>query len=170
MAKSSFLFCALSCFILSSGCTEDDANNPVLGNWKLTSWSITIPLDMNLDGIANTNLLMETECEVNEKLIFDKHGVVTSKDTYNPELKVSLIDDTTDIYKVEEMCSEGSIGFATEYIQIGAESISLNGKVGVVHQGKLTFVYNGAIPVYNENYTEIVDKKDLILIYDKSGS
>ncbi|MBJ7881806.1 hypothetical protein [Gelidibacter salicanalis] len=167
MRKSLCLLCFSICIFVCSACSTDDINNPILGSWKLTSWSIAIPFDLNSDAKFNTNLLDETNCEVNEVLSFDTHSLVASKNTFNPELTVSLKDGTSDKYIIKESCAEGAIGFATEYTQINAQSVSFNGAAGSVTVSTLTMVYKDAIKVYNEALTEVLETKDLTLVYEK---
>lgn len=167
MKKSLCLLFLSVCFFVCSACSKDDVKNPIIGNWKLTAWSIEIPFNLNNDATFSTNLLDETTCEVNEILRFDTNGLVTSNDTFNPELKVRLKDGTSDVYMITETCAEGAIGFATEYNQVNDQSIGFNGVVAVVTGSKLTVVYEGAIKVYNEALTEIIATKDLTLVYEK---
>jgi hypothetical protein len=167
MKRSLCLLFLSVCFVVSSACSKDDVKNPIIGNWKLTSWSIKIPLDLNSDATFSTNLLDETICEVNEILSFDKNGIVTSSDTFNPELKVRLKNGTSDVYMITETCAEGSVGFATEYEQINDQRVGFNGVFAVVTGTKLTVVYKDAVMVYNEALTEVVATKDLTLVYEK---
>lgn len=167
MNKSLYLLFFSVCFIVCSACSKDDDKNPIVGNWKLKSWSIEIPINLKTDTSFSTNLLDETNCEVNEILSFDKNGLVTSHNTFNPELKVRLKDGTTDIYLISETCAEGTIGFAAEYKQITDQSVGFNGVVAVVTGATLTVVYEDAFKVYNEAFTEVVDTKDLTLVYEK---
>lgn len=167
MKKSICLFLLSLCFVICSACTDDDINNPIIGNWKLTSWSIGIPIDINSDTEFSINLLDETQCNPNETLSFDKNGLVTSNDTFNPEIQVSLEEGTSDNYIVKEVCAEGIIGFATEYTQVNDQSVGFNNVVAVTNGTTLTVVYKDAINVYNEALTEVISKKDLTLVYEK---
>ncbi|WP_299390427.1 hypothetical protein [uncultured Gelidibacter sp.] len=168
MKKSFFLLLISTCFLVFSSCSNDDASNPVIGSWKLITWSIAIPVDLNSDSKFSTNLLDEIACDANEILSFDAHGLAYSSNTFNPELSISLKDDTSDEYIIDVTCDEGSIGFATEYAQIGQESVSFNDAVGVVSGSRLSIVYPNAIKVYNETFTEVVETKNLTLIYEKN--
>lgn len=167
MKKSLCLLFLSVCFIVCSACSKDNDKNPIIGNWKLTSWSIEIPFNLKKDTTFSTNLLDETDCEVNEILSFDNNGLVTSNDTFNPELKVRLKNGTSDDYMITETCAEETIGFATEYKQITDQSVGFNGVVAVVTGTKLTVVYKDAIKVYNEALTEVLGMKDLTLVYEK---
>ncbi len=153
------------CFLVSLSCSNDDFTNPVIGHWELVTWSVDIPFELDNDMISSSNYLDKTACNVNETLTFDKNGTVTSRDTFNPEITISLKEDTSDIYIVEEICAEGSIGFSTSYAQVNNQNIELNGAVGLVETKKLTLVYPNAIKIYNEALTDVIENKNLTLVY-----
>lgn len=155
------------CFIICSSCSKDGDKNPVVGNWELIAWTVNIPFDLDNDLDPSLNFLDKTACNVNETLSFDHKGNVTSKDTFNPEITIRLKEGTSDVYFVEEICAEGSIGLSTSYVQIDNQKIELNGAIGIVASQKLTLVYADAIKIYNETLTEVIESKDLTLVYLK---
>lgn len=154
------------CFIISFGCSKDSNKKPIVGTWELVSWMVDIPLEVENDLISNSNYLERTTCEVNETLTFDDFGNVTSDNTFSPKITISLKDDTSG-YIIDEVCTEGKIGFSTEYLQIDDRKIELNGATGVLADKQLTLVYTNAIKIYNASLTEVIDNKDLTLIYVK---
>lgn len=157
------------CFIICSSCSNDDAKHPVIGDWELIIWTVDIPFDLENDLVPTSNFLDTTACSVNEILTFDNNGIVTSDDTFNPEITISLKDGTSDVYFVNEVCAEGIIGFSTSFIQVNNQNVELNGAVGIVTSEKLTLVYKDAIEIYNEALTEVIESKDLTLVYMKKG-
>lgn len=154
-------------FIIFSSCSNQDDKNAMVGNWKLIAWTVGIPFDLDAEVTPSSNFLDKTACKVNEILTFSINGIVTSNDTFNPEITIRLKDGSSNIYLVKEMCAEGSIGFSTSYDTVDKNHIELNGAVGIVKSNKLTLVYIDAFKVYNEALTEVIDHKDLTLVYVK---
>lgn len=155
------------CLIISSSCSNDDDKKPVVGNWKLTTWTVDIMFDLDDDIAPSSNFLNKTICNVNETLTFDKNGIVTSNESFNSDVTISLKDGTADGYIIKEVCSEGSVGFATSYNQVDKHKVELNGAVGIVENQKLTLVYADAVKIYNEALSQVIDTKDLTLVYVK---
>lgn len=156
-----------ACFILSSGCSDNNNKNPIVGTWELVSWTVDIPFEIENKVTTNLNFLEKTTCKVNETLTFDHLGNVTSEDTFSPKITIRLKDDLSNNYIIDEICAEGIIGFSTEYLQIDDKNIEFNGAEGVFTARELTLVYANAIKIYNEALTEIIDNKDLTLVYSK---
>lgn len=154
-------------FFLCLSCCKDDVTNPVLGTWKLSTWTIDIPFDSNSDGKSSTNYLNYTNCSVNETLKFDSNGFVTSDETFNPELTISLKDGSSNEYMVNEICSEGEIGFSSSFDQPDGSQLMFNDAEGIIQNKELTVTYPQAIKIYNESLTEVLETRDLVLIYKK---
>ena len=166
--KISFRILFISvCFIIYTSCAGDGSKNPIHGDWELIAWNVGIPFDLNNDVAPSLNLLDKTTCDVNETLTFDKNGTVTSDNTFSPEITISLKDSTSDVYFFKEICADGSIGFSTSYTQVNNQSVELNGATGTVESQKLTLVYTDAVKIYNEALTEVIDSKNLTLVYAK---
>ena len=93
-----FVF-ALVCF---SSCSTDDSqdsnDSSITGVWKLTAWNVEEGFDINNDGTISTNLLNEIDCSRNETLFFDNKGVVSLNTTFNPDLDIFVLDDSTREY------------------------------------------------------------------------
>lgn len=164
--KSRLLLLSIGCMLCLS-CCKDDVENQVIGTWRLASWSVEIPFDSQVNGNDNTNFLNYTNCEVNELLRFDANGIVTSKNTFNPQITISLLDGNANDYAVNEICAEGEIGFSSEFEQPDDTRIIYNGGEGKVLNNELTVIYPKAIEIFNASLTEVVERKDLILIYKK---
>ena len=74
-----FLFAICFVFIFASCSNNDDGNVfdmvSLAGTWELTSATVALPVDLNMDGNASTNLLEELSC-------FDNEIVVNNDNTY----------------------------------------------------------------------------------------
>ncbi|MBO3098858.1 hypothetical protein [Gelidibacter pelagius] len=162
------LFFTFSLILLLSS-SKNEVRNPVIGAWELTTWTVGIPIALNDNAQFTTNLLDQTSCDVNEILSFDSNEIVISEDSFSPNVTIRLKDGTSDVYLVEETCAEGAIGYATDYSQDTNGDIQFNGTVGVVTNNRLTVIYKNAIKIYNEALTEVIESKDLTLIYTKKG-
>jgi hypothetical protein len=158
------LVCFASC---STEDVQDSNNSSITGVWKLTAWNIDGGFDMNNDGTVSTNLLNEMDCSRNETLFFDNNGVVSLNTTFNPDLNIALLDDTTNTYSFNVACdTEGVISLATEYtlndavLMIGESEAQIEGN-------KISLVFEDRIKIYNEDFTEVIEAKDLTLVYIK---
>lgn len=167
MKKFTLTLCLLIECVLSVACSNDETtDSSIVGTWQLTTWTINIPMDLNNDSITSTNLLDEATCDNNETLVFESNGTVSSNSTYNPQVNISLLESTDD-YLWDVVCdTEGTIGLAGSYTQ-NNNSITLFNTTAVVSDNQLTIVYENAIDIYNEDFTQVVTKKDLTLVYTK---
>lgn len=137
------------------------------GTWKLTAWSVNIPVDLNNDVISSTNLLDEIDCVINETLVFDNDGIVVSNLTFNPKVNISLINSETNSYEFSVECdTEGVIATASSYTKSN-NTIIINNRVSHIDDNELTMVFENAIEVYNEDFTAVIAIKDLTLVYTK---
>lgn len=164
---SSFILPIIACFLTVS-CSKDKTEElSVVGSWKLSSWSVGIPLDLDRDGVASSNLLNESTCVNNEILTFEENGVVTANSSYNPNVVISLSGEVDEMYVFDVQCdTSGSIGSSGTFIQNGT-IISVFESTGNFSNNKLTIIYENAINVYNEDVTEIVEIRDLTLVYTR---
>jgi len=168
--KNTMTFIILACVLMfSTSCSKDDleTNNPsVVGVWKLSSYDIGISVDIDKDDKRNTNILNEIDCEVNEELVFKSNGTVASNDSFHHIIDISKSNLTNDyIFNVE--CSEGYISTATSYVKESNTRIEFNGIVSTINSNQLTRVFENAIEIYNEDFTEVVEVKNLTLVYTK---
>jgi hypothetical protein len=162
-----FIFCMASVIFTSCSSDGGDGDTSIVGTWKLTTWSINMPLDLNNDGVSSTNLLDEVGCTNNETLVFEANGVISSNDSFNPKIAVILLDDTANDYVFDIVCAEGVIGFATSYTQTNDNTVVFNDKESTISGHQLSCVYEDAIKIYNEDLTEVVATKNLTLVYTK---
>lgn len=88
-------------------CSDDDDNNVSLtGTWKLTSATLSEPVDFNNDGTASTDFMAETGCLDNSTITFtdDVASAIVNVQTLN----IRQQNDGT--YIVE--CREAETGYA----------------------------------------------------------
>ena len=153
--------------LFTSCSTDNDDNESVVGEWRLTSYNIASEFDINSDGVFSTNILDEIECANNETLIFESNGVMSSNATFNPTIDIILLDEITNEYTFNVVCdSEGIISFASEYSQNG-EIISYSNKEASIQGNQLYVVFESAIKVLSKDLLQVVSTEDLILTYTK---
>lgn len=159
------LVCYTSC---SSEDNQETDSNPLTGVWELTAWNIDGGFDINNDGTVNTNLLNEIDCARNETLFFDDNGVVSLNTTFNPDLDIILLDPLLNLYSFNVTCdTEGIISLATSYTRSG--EIIYVGEIEAYYDGtEISIVFEDRLEVYNADLSEIVETKDLTLVYQKN--
>lgn len=168
------LLLSLCCAILlvsftscSTDDTQDSNDSSIVGVWTLNAWNIEDGLDMNNDGITSTNLLDEIDCSRNETLFFDKNGVVSLNTTFNPDLNISLLNSETNTYNFDITCdTDGIVSLATEYT-IENSMITIGESVAEIEGGQIFLVFEDRIKIYNEDFTQVIETKDLTLVYNK---
>ena len=147
-------------------CAEDNSSNYQIGKWDLVSYSVGISIDLNNDTIFNENLLDEINCKNQETLVFED-DIVSDNKTFNPDIKISLINAENKQYDFKVECdTQGVIGFATDYTK-SADTITFQNRISIIKGNTLTRVLKDNIVIYNAEGTEVVDKKDLTLVYKK---
>ncbi|WP_372756602.1 hypothetical protein [Mariniflexile sp.] len=151
--------------LLVTSCTTDADDNTIEGIWTLTEWNISEGFDIDGDGVTNRNILNEIECVNNETLVFESNGTVTSKNTFNPNITIALLNGTSNDYVFDVACDEiGVISFASTFT-INGNQVLINDGVATLNGDTLSCIFVDAIKIYNEAYTEVVATKDLILVY-----
>lgn len=151
-----------------SSCSNDDTldtNNTVVGEWKLTTWSIDVPINLNDDDIFSYNLLDEINCSNNETFVFENNGQVSNNDTFNAKIDIKKIEETNR-YDFSIECGEGYVSYATTYTQ-NSNIVDFQDIESVISGNTLTRVFENAIEIYNEDFTEVIETKNLTLIYTK---
>jgi hypothetical protein len=166
MIKKHALLLALVSVIFAS-CSKDEINenSKVIGSWTLTNYEIGVSVDIDKNGSESFNLLEELECENKEVLIFEANGTVSSNDTFNPNIAISKLDISDD-YVFDVECAEGIISFATSYV-LDNNTVEFSDKTSNISGNTLTRVFENAIEIYNEDFSEIQETRNLTLIYTK---
>ena len=162
------LFSTLVFSFLVSACSNDDSDvSSVEGVWKLTAYNVADGFDVNSDGIKNINLLNEMECLNNEVLVFESNGSMHSSSTFNPVIQIYTLNEVTNEYAFNVECDiEGVISYATSYSQKG-NTITFNNHNASVSDNQLYIVFEDAIEIFNSDFTKILAREDLTLVYAK---
>ena len=171
MNKLLLYLCFASVLVFFTSCSSDDVqdsnNNAIIGVWKLTAWNVDEGFDINQDGVVSNNLLNEIDCTRNETLFFDDQGVVSLNTTFNPDLDITLLDESTREYSFNVACdTEGVISLATTYT-IDDSIIMIGESEATIQDNQIFLVFEDRIKVYNEDLTQVVATKDLTLVYTK---
>jgi hypothetical protein len=153
--------------IVLVSCSDETIDMSAVGSWKLTGYNVAGGFDINNDGIKSVNLLDEFDCENNETLTFELNGVVSSIETFNPEINIVLVDEATNEYAFNVTCDlEGVIGFAANYSQNG-KIVYYNNKIASIIENEMTVVFEDAIEIFNADVSQVVATQDLTLVYTK---
>lgn len=161
-----FILCIL---LMNYSCSKEEVSDSsrLVGSWKLTSYAIDLPLDLNEDGLKSLNLLEELSCESNEILTFDANGLMSATNTFQHEINVSLATPMPKDYDATVICAEGQIGFAAEYSQPNAASVVFNTLEATLEGSALTRTVTSGFNIYNEDFSEVIETKTITLIYTK---
>ncbi len=149
-------------------CSSDDSNlTSIEGIWKLVAYNVGEGFDINNDGIKSINLLEEIGCTNNEELLFESTGVVYTNASFNPGIKIYIVNEETNAYAFNIVCdTEGVISFASNYIQ-KENTIAFNNHNAVISNNQLYIVFQDAIGIYNSDFTKVLRRVDLTLVYSK---
>lgn len=171
------LIAVFGLLFLAVACTNDeDIYNPIepftiVGSWKMVSIEVVTPIDLNGDGIAGTDLMEESNCYQNERLIFGLDNTGVNLSTSYLELTVN-IDFPTDA-EVESECiqesentnfsylyDEGMITITDEFGDIMTGSVNPNKEmIFVIPNGQVYFDEDFEV-VLTENLTITFVKED----------
>ena len=160
---------ALVCFTSCSTDNDDDLiNADIIGVWELTAWNVDGGFDINNDGTVNTNLLNEIDCSHNETLRFDNKGFVSLNTTFNPDIDIALLNETTREYSFNVTCdTEGVISLATAYTRV-ENTIMFGNSEALLEDNQISITYRDRIEIFNLDITpQVVETKDLTLVYTK---
>lgn len=158
----------LICLALFSSCKEKDNSkqSQVFGDWRLTGYSIGEAFDLNNDGVSHLNLLNEINCENKDVLKFETTGIVSSSASYNPTIAVSKMA-AGNAYVFDVNCATGVIGFATDFVWVSDQIFKFNGREFSIINNSFTRIVTDEVKIYDENLSEIIETRDLILTYSK---
>lgn len=158
------LYCILVAVFLHSLSFSQKKNN-YTGQWQLVSWSIGLEMDLNNDKDYSLNLIEETNCKNNETLTISSNGTLKSTNTFNPTVNIS---NRNSKYIFSEKCNKGSIGFSNAFtFESNDIQLDTGGKYKLTEEGNLLRVFEGAINVFNSDFSEILETRDLVLTYKK---
>ncbi|OAB80508.1 lipocalin family protein [Cochleicola gelatinilyticus] len=87
----------LAIALVITSCSSDDDNGgetaSLVGTWKMTSFGGESTIDIDMDGSASSNLLIETNCYQNETLTFADNGTGVSTSTSYAEITLDISSD-----------------------------------------------------------------------------
>lgn len=156
----------IAILLVFTSCATEPIEETIDSTWRLTAWNLDIPMDLNGDGVFSLNLLDEITCSSDEELVFNNQGAVISNNTFNPQVNV-VFDKFSKDYQVNVECdTEGSIGMATNYMLSG-DKIIFNNKAATIKGDELIMVFKEAVNVYNQDLTQVIEEKDITLVYRK---
>lgn len=156
------------CLVFLNSCAKEEVKtkSQVIGEWKLASYSIGAAFDVDKDGTSQLNLLNEIDCVNSEILKFETTGILSSNETYNPTIEISKSEiDNTYNFSIE--CQEGVISFATSFSQIDVDTFQFNDKEFTIVNNSFNILLVDEVIIYNEDFTAILETRDLVLTYSK---
>ncbi|MBU3821717.1 hypothetical protein KO566_06565 [Flavobacteriaceae bacterium XHP0103] len=149
-----------------TSCSTEPIEEAIDSKYKLASWTVNLPVDLNNDGISSLNLLDEITCSNDEVLVFNTQGNVLSNNAFNPEISI-VFDKFTKNYQFNVECDvEGNIGLAANYTLSG-DKIIFNNNMATIKGDKLIMIFKKAVNVYSKDFTQVLEEKDLTLVYHK---
>ncbi|MEC3908360.1 hypothetical protein VOI54_15120 [Tamlana sp. 2201CG12-4] len=158
------LVCVASC---SSDDVQNENDSNIQGVWKLSAWNIVGGFDMNNDGVVHTNLLNEIDCTKNETLLFEPNGIVSLNTTFSPDIEIALLDEETNTYSFDVTCdTEGIISLATSY-KVNGNHVEIGEIDALIEGNQISIVFEKSLEIYNSDLTQIIETKDLTLVYVK---
>lgn len=154
--------------LLLFACSSDDSKlTSVEGVWQLVAYNVPEGFDINNDGIKSINILQEIGCANNEVMVFESTGVVYTDASFNPLIQIYILNEVTNEYAFNVECdTEGVISLATNYTQKG-NTITFNKHSASVMHNHLYIIYEDAIEIFNADFTKVLAREDLTLVYSK---
>ena len=159
MKKLSLIFLIIISFL---SCNNE---NNIYGEWQLKSWDIGVDMDLNKDAIKSSNLLDEVECNNDEVLTLKQNNTLASVNTFSPVIKIFKLNSD---YMFNIECSEGSLGYASAFkVEVDKVLLDQGGEFTTGENNQLTRIFKKAVKIYNSDFSEVLETKDLILTYTK---
>ncbi|WP_299126968.1 hypothetical protein [uncultured Winogradskyella sp.] len=176
MKKLIFTLFSLASLVLITSCESDDdastnSDASIEGTWLLTAWNSSIPLDLNNDGTASTNLLDEVNCLTNETIVFDANGGAVVNSTSFLDLEIFVESGTTDSFEFEVNCEFEDETFALAYTRVDNPVIlteigESEGFVGTLNGNELNLDLEEEFEIYDDEF-EVAGTIDLNIVYTK---
>lgn len=159
------------CILAFTSCSSEDIENPnnssIVGVWELTAWNVVNGFDFNNDGIISTNLLNEINCTKEETLVFEANSVVSLNTTFKPDIEIAQSNSINSEYSFNINCdTDGVVSLATSYTFDG-NNIVFGETIASIDGNQITIVFMDTIEIYNEDVTEVIETRDLTLVYTK---
>ena len=107
--KNLLRLCTIAITLFFASCTSNDdgdTSNGLEGTWIMTSFDVGEAYDLNGDGTANSDVIVETGCYQNETIDFnpDNTGVITNRTFL--DLQVDIVVGTTDEVTYSYTCED----------------------------------------------------------------
>ncbi|TCK68920.1 hypothetical protein DFQ05_0430 [Winogradskyella wandonensis] len=153
-------FAACILFVVVATCAQ--TNNDILGEWTLKSWSVGSESTLVNNNKQSTNLLDITTCNNSEVLTVKANNTIGATNTFNPNIKISKGENG---YLVTEVCTKGSLGFSNSFKLIDNKLVLDIGDSYIIKEDSLSRTFKNYIKVYNSDFTQVIERKDLILVY-----
>ncbi len=166
--KPTFFLCLL--FLIISSCSKDEmeTQNPLLGNYTLTSWSVDTPIDLNNDGFSSTEF--DPGCLNNSEIIFSNNSsgslLYTSFVSYN-----TFLENGKTVYATTCTINADLDAQQFTYNETATNiTIDFNGVIyDVIKNGTtlLLEIPNGFV-IKDVDTLEVTHVQDLVYVFEKS--
>jgi hypothetical protein len=165
----------LASMTLTTACSSDDdggsnGSTNVTGTWKLTSLLTETSLDINNDGDASNNLLIESDCYQNETISFGANGTGSINSNSYLEVEAELVVGTTDEFTYSINCFIDEEVFSMEYTTAGNTVTIIDedmfAVIGTISGNTITFVIQDGYEIYGDDYSVVLEE-DLTFTYTK---
>ncbi|WP_460219591.1 DUF5004 domain-containing protein [Psychroserpens sp. MEBiC05023] len=166
----------LSGLVLSTACSSDDdgggsdGDATVTGTWKLTSLLTETSIDINNDGNASNDLLVESDCYQNETITFNADGSGSINTNSYLEVEAELVEGSTDEYTYSINCYIEDDVYAMDYTVNGNSVTIIDedmfGVIGTVSGNTMTVVIAEGYEILGDDF-EVILEEDLTFIYTK---
>lgn len=160
---------------LFTACSNDDDGGSngtsVEGNWRLTAFTTENNYDINEDGTATNDFMMETNCYSNETITFNSNntGTVTSRSF--ADITLELVSGSTTDYEYSVDCVQETDNTTIVWAQ-SENIVTLTGP-GIVYEGlisgsTLTFVIEEGVFIEVEDGSgTATTTEDITFVYTK---
>lgn len=162
--------------VITFSCSSDDdgnTNSTPEGTWKMTAFLAETAFDLNGDGSASNDIIIETGCYQNETFVLNADNTGINISTSFADIYLELVVGTTDEYEYIIDCLEYNDTFSFNW-SLDGSTISLNEEgessyaVGTLSGNTITFVIpDGYYNEVEENGTIVEVNEDLTIIYTK---
>ncbi|TXE20018.1 hypothetical protein ES692_01800 [Psychroserpens burtonensis] len=166
----------LTGLVLTTACSSDDdggngnTNADVAGTWKLTSLLTQSSLDINNDGNSSNDLLVESDCYLDDSLVFGASGIGSIISNSFLEVEAELVVGTTDEFTYSINCFIEEDIYAMTYT-VSGNTVTIVDEdmftvVGTVSGNTFNFVIPEGYEIVDEDF-EVVLEEDLTFTYTK---
>jgi len=160
--------------ITISSCSVDDNSKTKVsgleGTYRLTSYTVENPYDLNADGTATTNIIAETNCFNNNLFIFDVDNRGESQNA--TKLDIDLEPNSNNQYEYSLNCIDTPDNTAFFYnIEDKIVRVTSSGNTidGTLSDDDSTITFNIAngltLPVEDGNGGVTETMQDIVLVY-----